>query len=108
MPSYKLNPTVAIEVLDSENALRFYRDVLGMSEVDQSADGDGVCLRKGDMNLFLIDGSGGNTWLRLTTDDLNGAKKQLEANGCQLSPVPGGYLVVDPHGMRFFLTAEGT
>ena len=108
MPSYKLNPVVAIEVPDCEKALRFYRNVLGMSVVDQSVEGEGVCLRKGDMTLFLMEGSDGYTWFRLTADDLNGAAKQLKGNGCQLSPVPDGYLVVDPYGTRFYLTIEGT
>jgi catechol 2,3-dioxygenase-like lactoylglutathione lyase family enzyme len=106
MPSYKLNPTVAIEVPDCEKALRFYKSVLGMSEVGQSVEGEGACLKKGDVTIFLLNGSDGNAWLRLTADDLDGAKKQLEENGCQLSPVPGGYLVVDPHGTRFYLTGE--
>jgi predicted enzyme related to lactoylglutathione lyase len=106
MPSYRLNPTVAIEVPDCEKAVRFYRDVLGMSEASDSTEGEGACLVKDDVTLFLIEGSTGNTWLRLTADDPEGARKQLEENGCRLSPVPGGYLVVDPHGTRFYMTAE--
>jgi len=49
MPSYKMNPTVAIEVLDCEKAVRFYRDVLGMSEANKSAVEEGACLIKGEV-----------------------------------------------------------
>jgi hypothetical protein len=56
----------------------------------------------------FMDGSNGIVWLRLIADDLAGAREQLDAHGCQLSPVPSGYLLVDPHGARFYLTEDGT
>ena len=105
MPSYKLIPTIAIEVPYCENAHMFYQDVLGMLEIDQDVEGTGVSFRNGDVTLYFMDGSEGKVWLRLITYDLDGAKEHLEMNGCELSPVPDGYLVLDPHGTRFYLTA---
>lgn len=106
MPSYKLNPTVAIEVKNYEEALRFYREVLGMSAVGRSGEGKAGCLLcKEDVTLFVMDSPEGNSWLSLESEDIEGARKQLVESGCEVTAAPlGGYLVVDPFGTRFYLT----
>jgi catechol 2,3-dioxygenase-like lactoylglutathione lyase family enzyme len=102
MPSYKLEPTVAVEVRNPKAAGRFYTEILGMLETGKSDEGGSF--KKDGVTLFVMNSPEGNVWLRLLTDDLDGAKKQLSENGCKISPVPDGCLVVDPYGTKFYLT----
>ena len=106
MAKYTLNPMVAIDLQDYEAALRFYQEVLGFSEQGRKAGDKEACfLAKNALTIFVMNSPEGNTWLSLDTDDLDAAKAELETAGCQVSPAPhgGGYLVVDPYGMRFYL-----
>jgi catechol 2,3-dioxygenase-like lactoylglutathione lyase family enzyme len=103
-----------IQVFDMPASLRFYRDILGFSEVEKSGQGDDVgwvWLRHDDACLMLntaydvgerpgtpdpsrVAGHG-DTILFLGCEDLDGAHAYLAANGVRADPPK-----VAPYGMK--------
>ena len=94
-----------IQVFDMPTSLRFYRDLLGFSEVQKSGAGDDVgwaWLRHGDAELMLNTAydegqrppvadaarvaAHGDTVLFMGCEDLDGAYAELVARGIAASP----------------------
>jgi catechol 2,3-dioxygenase-like lactoylglutathione lyase family enzyme len=103
-----------LQVFDMPTSLRFYRDVLGFSEVQKSGDGDEVdwaWLRHGTAELMLNTAyergqrpaspdpvrvaAHADTCLYVGSDDLDAAYAHLAAHGVGASPPR-----VAPYGMR--------
>ena len=103
-----------LQVFDMLVSLRFYRDILGFSEVEKSGQGDSVdwaWLRHGSAELMLNTAYEGDqrppfpdpsraaghadTCLYLGCDDLDAAYEHLSAHGVKASPPK-----VAPYGMR--------
>lgn len=103
-----------IQVFDMPTSLRFYRDVLGFSEVQKSGEGDEVdwaWLRNGTAELMLNTAyereqrpaspdparvaPHADTVLFMGCDDLDAAYEHLSAHGVNASPPR-----VAPYGMR--------
>ena len=103
-----------LSVFDMPTSLRFYRDILGFSEVGKSGQGDNVgwaWLRHGNAELMLNTAydegerpsvpvptrvaAHADTILYLGCEDLDGAHAHLQARGVKAQPPK-----VAPYGMR--------
>jgi lactoylglutathione lyase len=103
---------VAVTVRDYDGARRFYRDVLGLTEVDtwEGPDGRGVVLAAGRATLELLDEAeaarvdalevgrrvAGHIRLALEVDDSQAVTDRLAANGATVlappTPTPWGHV----------------
>ena len=103
---------VAVTVRDYEGARRFYRDVLGLAEVDtwEGPDGRGVVLAAGRATLELLDEDeaarvddlevgrrvAGHIRLALEVDDSQAVTDRLAAHGATVlapaKPTPWGHV----------------
>jgi lactoylglutathione lyase len=103
---------VAVTVRDYDGARRFYRDVLGLTEVDtwEGPDGRGVVLAAGRATLELLDEAeaarvddlevgrrvAGHIRLALEVDDSQAVTDQLAAHGATVlapaKPTPWGHV----------------
>ena len=103
---------VAVTVRDYEGARRFYRDVLGLTEVDtwEGPDGRGVVLDAGRATLELLDEAeaarvddlevgrrvAGHIRLALEVEDSQAVTDRLAANGATVlapaTPTPWGHV----------------
>jgi catechol 2,3-dioxygenase-like lactoylglutathione lyase family enzyme len=95
---------VMIEVAEPEEALRFYKDVMGLELFESNARYAG--LEAGGFRLFVERGSGFGPVFEFKVPDLDAAKRRLLAAGCRIveedPKVPRLYMR-DPYGLTFNL-----
>lgn len=100
-------PHIAFQVRDYERAVAFYQEVLGMRVLQR--DRGETHLVCGDVHFYVEDRETALTFLAFETDDLDAAREELTAAGCQVGELDGeGYMVQDPFGLRFYLSATPT
>lgn len=96
---------VTIRTLDPAGTLRFYRDILGLSQGDVFA--SGAILTTDNLELAIIDQPGagweadGMVSLGFWVKDLEASYRQLLTNNCDLEPI-----VVKPWGSRQFVVRD--
>lgn len=106
------SPHVAFQVVRLDEAVDFYRDILGM-ELIETTDVE-VVLKSGPMTFHVEERSAGTdlptseakTFFEFETDDLDEARRRLDEKGCRIVDVqtPEGQdslLVEDPYGFHF-------
>ena len=106
--SYRMSPNVAIRVPDSATAVEFYSGVLGLPVTDQS--GGETTIDASPLTLFLIDDAEvAGPVHELFVEDLEAARDELIANGCEVVRWRGkgqDCYIRDPFGVLFNLWEE--
>ncbi|HXH61092.1 MAG TPA: VOC family protein [Fimbriimonadaceae bacterium] len=98
---FRISPCIGVVTPNVEQALEFYRDVMGM-EVDDTD--DGIELVAGPLHLFLDPGPQGQAVFELLVDDLETAQGKLRFYGFDTLVWSGperANLVRDPFGLVF-------
>lgn len=101
-PQYAPGRNIAMKVPahEYEQTVAFYRDALGLPELDDSVPSSTESSRFafGDKILWIdrVPGlSQAELWLEVVTDDVELAASHLEANGCarrdEIEPLPPGF-----------------
>ena len=101
-PKFTPGENIALKVPDHEygQTIAFYRDILGLEEVDlPSADGlESVTFKFGDKTLWIdrIPGiSQAEIWLEVVTEDIEAAAAYFEKSGVvrrdEIEPLPEGF-----------------
>ena len=103
----------AVLVSDLEKAEHFYSNILGLSKVDRSLKYPGAWYQVGEFQIHLIADSsiqpklqnpekwGRNPHVALSVADLEAAKIQLSAHGCEMQMSASGRAALftqDPNG----------
>ncbi len=100
---YEMSPNIAIYVKDLDRAKAFYIDILGFQEIPSSE--RWVELKSGPNSLFLIQSDTESGAVHeLFVDDLETARKDLIAQGCEILRWMGkgnDCYVKDPFGVLF-------
>lgn len=107
---FEYSPYIAIPVKDNDNAVDFYKRVLGMELTDSK--GADTYMKLGLMNFVFEnnpDGAFKHVFFEFRTDDLKEAKSVLEREGCKILQVYNEHSImfIDPYGMRFHVWEEG-
>jgi catechol 2,3-dioxygenase-like lactoylglutathione lyase family enzyme len=100
-PKFTPGNNIAIKVPSHEfdNTVSFYRNILGLEEVEVSAPDDigTVVFKYGDKNLWIDRISGlsqAEIWLEVITDNIDKASDYFEENDCirrdEIEPLPDG------------------
>ena len=101
---------IAINVKDYEQAVSFYRDVLGWELVKYTERESQF--KKGDANYFIADDPtrAYAVFFEYEVDDIDAAKAFLESSGCTVREVYGPHSIMftDPHGTNFHIYQKGT
>jgi catechol 2,3-dioxygenase-like lactoylglutathione lyase family enzyme len=106
---YHYSPHIAVQVKNYAEAIKFYRDVLGMEVVYQ--DDNETEFKCGPVSYHIENNDQGKVFFEFKVEDIDTAKSQLEAAGCNLveTSTPEGlksFMAVDPYGMRFHIWQE--
>lgn len=88
VPAHEFIPTIA-----------FYKDILGLEELDISpTDNGSITFKFGDKNLWIDKTAGisqAEIWLEIVTEDLEKASKYFEKNKCirrdEIEKLPEGF-----------------
>lgn len=101
--SFQLTNNIAIGVKDYQNAIAFYREILGM-KVAQIFENETKFTISGT-NFFIESSSESIVHFEFAVEDIETTKSLLLEKGCQITKVysPKSVLVKDPFGMRFHL-----
>jgi glyoxylase I family protein len=112
---------VSLNVRDTEEAGRFYRDVLGLEEIDRPAFGfRGMWLRSGPQEIHLLEVADHRApegqHFAFRVEDIDGVVAEIRRRGAEVSdpipiPVPGGgrqAFLKDPSGNLIELNQSGT
>jgi predicted enzyme related to lactoylglutathione lyase len=93
------NLAMKVPVHEYEKTVSFYRDILGLEQVDSPSPNsyESVAFKFGDKKLWIdkIEGiSQAEIWLEVITDDLETVAKYIEENKCvrrdEIEPLPKG------------------
>jgi catechol 2,3-dioxygenase-like lactoylglutathione lyase family enzyme len=106
--AFRMSPNVAVRTTSAGSAVDFYTRVLGFQ---LRVAKDGVAdIEAGPFNLFVIeDDEVGGPVMELFVDDLEAARDELVANGCEVVRWRGkgqDCYVRDPFGVVFNLWEE--
>lgn len=103
---FEFSPHVAFQVRDYHNAVRFYKQVLGMEEIS-SSDSE-AHLRCGGMNFYIENSEGGFTFFEFRVESVSEATELLEKSGCRVTHTYNekSRMFADPFGMRFHIWEE--
>lgn len=100
---FRFLPHIAVQVRRREEAVAFYRDVIGMDLLDNS--GGEARMKLDDAHFYLEESDGGTVFLAFEVDDLVEARAVLEAHGARISDeCPEGFMVRDPFGLLYYLS----
>lgn len=117
--TFRLTRFVAVQVRDWDEAIVFYRDVIGLRLAaghsnEVRFDGDAITLfveRIDDGEPLAAPARfAGKTFMEFEVSDFASASAQLLAAGCRISPSGAGPLsamVSDPFGLSFHIYARG-
>lgn len=102
---YRMSPNVAVRTDRTKEAVAFYSELLGFT--DRSSAPDLADLDASPLNLFIIeDQEFSGPVMELFVDDLEAARDELLAHGCQVLRWRGkgqDCYVQDPFGVVFNL-----
>jgi catechol 2,3-dioxygenase-like lactoylglutathione lyase family enzyme len=103
---YTFSPHIAVQVKNYQEALKFYKDVLGFEVVKEGP--KETHFRCGEFNFYIEDNLNGHTFLEFKVPDVEKAKEQLVAAGCkadqtQTPELGTSYMITDPYGMKFHI-----
>jgi catechol 2,3-dioxygenase-like lactoylglutathione lyase family enzyme len=102
-PKFSPGKNIAVKVPphEFEATVAFYKDVLGLEQIEASATGDfeSVVFEFGDKNLWIDRISGlsqGEIWLEVVADDIEHASEYLAKKGCarrdEIEPLPKDFI----------------
>jgi catechol 2,3-dioxygenase-like lactoylglutathione lyase family enzyme len=101
--TFKMSPNVAVRTKNFAEAVEFYSNVIGF--VDRSSDPELADFDANPLNLFVLaDDEFSGPVMELFVDDLDEARKILEANGCKVLRWRGkgqDCYIQDPFGVIF-------
>ncbi|MBL7671456.1 MAG: VOC family protein [Bdellovibrionaceae bacterium] len=112
-PQFSFSPNIALNVRNSDQAISFYTQVLGLTLVDlHPTKNCGAEMKAGPLTLWIDNCSPdqqdhtGKTIFEFKVENLTAALKLLESNGCRLGSETQdktftGRMVTDPFGMCF-------
>ena len=110
---FKYSLNVAINVRQSEKAIAFYRDTMGLGLVSlKGADSCGAEMSAGPLALWIDhcdpseEDEVGKVFFEFETNDLRQARATLQEQGVKVGsetdgPDFKGFMALDPYGMRF-------
>jgi predicted dithiol-disulfide oxidoreductase (DUF899 family)/predicted enzyme related to lactoylglutathione lyase len=101
--SFQLTNNIAIGVKDYENAISFYKNVLGM-KVEQTF-GNETKFTLSGTNFFIENSPENNVHFEFAVEDIVSTKILLLENGCQITKEysPQSVMIEDPFGIKFHL-----
>lgn len=113
------NIAMKVPVHEHEATVGFYRDVLGLREVDLEDTSEHTPrFHFGDKCLWIDRVSGlsqAEVWLEIVTDDIDAAARHLEAHGCarrdEIEPLPDGpraFWIASPCDIIHLVNATGS
>ncbi len=106
--TFRMSPNIAVRTGRTSEAVDFYTNVLGFP--NRSTDPELADLDASPLNLFVIeDQESRGPVLELFVDDLEAARDDLVANGCQVLRWRGkgqDCYIQDPFGVIFNLWEE--
>jgi catechol 2,3-dioxygenase-like lactoylglutathione lyase family enzyme len=103
---FEFSPHIAFQVKDYDNAISFYRDVIGMEVVSSSP--KETHMKCGPMNFYIENSDGGFTFFEFRVDSVARAEELLESKGCRVTHTYSdkSKMFADPYGMRFHIWEE--
>ncbi len=119
-PAFSPGRNIAMKVPahEYERTVDFYRNVLGLHQLADTAPGSAetTAFAFGDKVLWIdrVPGiSQAELWLEIATDDLDAAAEHLRRNGCarrdEIEPLPegfGGFWLASPCNVIHLVTAD--
>ena len=105
----EFSPHVAFKVNDYANAVRFYRDVMGLN-VLEIAQGSAE-FKCGPITFYPEERDNSALYFEFRTDNLEAAKGEFIGAGCRIEPGETGenfnsFYVHDPYGFAFHVYEE--
>lgn len=104
---FEFSPYVAVQVKDYENAIDFYKRVMGMEFVE--AKGNDTYLKSGPV-CFVLENNpeGKSVFFEFKVSSVKEARKLLEKEGCKITCVYSDKSIMfsDPYGMNFHVWEE--
>ncbi len=104
---FKFSRCLAFQTPDTEGALQFYRDVMGLEPVECAA--NIIELKAGQFRFFLDKGPTMGPIMEYVVENLDAAKEELLRNGCQVIRWDGKgkpCYMRDPFGILFNVFEE--
>lgn len=102
---FRMSPNIAVRTKDFSDAIAFYTEVLGFN--NRSTDPELADLDAGPLNMFIIeDHELSGPVMELFVEDLEQARKELLAHGCEVIRWRGkgqDCYIRDPFGVVFNL-----
>jgi len=110
---FKYSLNIALNVRDSEKAINFYQNTLGLGLVSLKGESDcGIEMSAGPLALWIDDCAKeeeeevGKVFFEFETNSLDKAKEKFDQEGVKVgSETSGkdfkGFMATDPYGMRF-------
>lgn len=104
---FRFLPHIAVQIRAREEAVAFYRDVIGMDLLDNK--GGEARMKLEDVHFYFEESDQGKVFLAFEVDDLAEARTMLAAHGARISDEgPEGFMVLDPYGLLYYLSkAQG-
>ena len=111
---FKFSPNIAVQVKDFNNAISFYKNVLGFDfkEIRPFDGGEEAVMEKDGVTFYLekvIENPPGTVFFEFETEDIIAAEQKLRDAGCNiyLELTPYSKMVKDPYGILFHLYEKG-
>lgn len=103
---FEFSPHIAFQVKHYKKAKEFYEKIIGMEVVSSSE--EETHFKKDGINFYAESSEKGNTFFEFRVDDIAGAKKLLEEEGCRITHVYSerSMMIADPYGMCFHIWQE--
>ena len=113
--NFKYSLNIALNVRESEKAINFYQNTLGLGLVSMNGeDNCGIEMSAGPLALWIDHCSTneeehvGKVFFEFETNNLSKAQKKLEQEGVKIGKETKGsnfqgFMATDPYGMRFHI-----
>ncbi|MCD8510179.1 MAG: VOC family protein [Bacillus sp. (in: Bacteria)] len=102
---FQLTNNIAVQVKNYEDALAFYKNVLGFSLVEKNDDEAKLSIN--GVNFYIENAPEGtmNTFFEFAVDDVEGVKSLLLNEGCIITKEYSSksFMVKDPYGLNFHI-----
>lgn len=103
---FEFSPHVAVQVKKYDEAVTFYRDVIGMEVVNSTPSESHM--KCGSMNFYFENSGNGLTFFEFKVDSVEAAQKVLEDNDCVVTQTYSAKskMFADPYGLKFHVWEE--